>query len=152
MKITIERPTRADVIALLDEHLHDMRVTSPPESVHALDHSALLAADVTFFTARENGALLACGALLEHSAQLGEVKSMRTSALARGKGVARAVLAELIRHGTERGYTELKLETGSEPYFAAAVRLYERTGFVVCAPFANYVTDPNSIYMARRIS
>jgi len=39
-----------------------MFATSPAESVHALDHSALSAPSITFWTAREAGGLLGCGA------------------------------------------------------------------------------------------
>lgn len=63
--ILIERdsPARDDVRLLLSEHLADMFATSPAESVHALDHSALSAPSISFWTAREDGALLGCGAL-----------------------------------------------------------------------------------------
>ena len=41
MEIGLDDPRRADVLALLHEHLTEMRATSPPESVHALDAGAL---------------------------------------------------------------------------------------------------------------
>ena len=85
--ISIDRdsPARDDVHLLLSEHLADMFATSPAESVHALDHSALSAPSVTFWTAREDGNLLGCGALklLDSPAgpqRHGEIKSMRTTA------------------------------------------------------------------------
>jgi putative acetyltransferase len=58
--ISIDRddPTRQDVHQLLSEHLADMFATSPAESVHALDHSALSSPSITFWTAREAGGLL----------------------------------------------------------------------------------------------
>ena len=46
-----------EVARLLSEHLADMFATSPAESVHALDHSALSGPSVTFWTAREEGEL-----------------------------------------------------------------------------------------------
>jgi putative acetyltransferase len=49
------------------------------------------------------------------------------------------------------GYTRLFLETGSQEFFAPARRLYERHGFEVCAPFAGYVPDPNSVFMTRKL-
>jgi putative acetyltransferase len=58
-----DSPARADVHRLLSEHLADMFATSPAESVHALDHSALSGPSITFWTAREEGELLGCGAL-----------------------------------------------------------------------------------------
>src|SRR5690348_5317989 len=39
--VAVDSPATPDVVALLDQHLADMYATSPAESVHALDHSAL---------------------------------------------------------------------------------------------------------------
>jgi putative acetyltransferase len=43
--------------------------------------------------------------------------------------------------------SRLSLETGSWAYFAPARALYERHGFVECAPFGEYREDPNSVFM-----
>lgn len=149
MQIAIDDPWRDDVRGLLDEHLADMWATSPPESVHALDHGALAGPGMTFWTAREDGVLLGCGALKELSPTAGELKSMRTRAQARGRGVAAAMVEHLVGEARRRGYGSVSLETGVEDYFAAARRLYERHGFVMCGPFDAYVPDPNSVFMTR---
>lgn len=143
-----DSPTLPDVRALLDEHLADMFATSPAESVHALDHSALVAPDITFWTAREQGLLLGCGALKALSATEGEIKSMRTTTAARRRGVARLLLAHVLTEARTRGYVQLLLETGSEEFFAPARALYQRHGFVECAPFGSYKADPHSTFMA----
>jgi len=145
-------PSRDDVRRLLDEHLTDMFATSPPESVHALDHSALLAPSVTFWTARDDdGTLLGCGALSELAlpadALQGEIKSMRTAAQARGRGVASAMLDVVLTEAKRREYSRVSLETGTQDYFAPARRLYARHGFQECGPFGDYSLDPNSVFM-----
>lgn len=152
--ISIDRdsPTRDDVHRLLSEHLADMFATSPAESVHALDHSALSAPSITFWTARDDGNLLGCGALklLDPAAGTGgqgEIKSMRTAATARGRGVATLVLRHILDDARSRNLERVYLETGTEDYFAPARRLYARHGFTECAPFADYVLDPNSVFM-----
>ncbi|MET1087602.1 MAG: GNAT family N-acetyltransferase [Arthrobacter sp.] len=152
--ISIDRddPTRSDVHQLLSEHLADMFATSPAESVHALDHSALSAPSITFWTAREDGGLLGCGALKllgSHtgSAIHGEIKSMRTTASARGRGVATMILRHILDDARARKLERIYLETGTEDYFAPARRLYVRNGFTECPPFAGYTLDPNSVYM-----
>ena len=53
------------------------------------------------------------------------------------------------RQARRRGYSRLSLETGSMPYFAPARALYARAGFAPCAPFGDYVEDPNSVFMTR---
>ena len=147
--VLIERddPFAPDVLLLLDEHLADMRATSPPESVHALEPGALVGPEMTFLTAREGGVLLGCGALKDLGGGEGEVKSMRTAAAARGKGVASALLGRIIDEARRRGFSALRLETGIEDYFAPARAMYAKFGFEPCGPFANYTDDPNSVYL-----
>lgn len=41
MKIILDDLKGPEIAALLTEHLEDMRATSPPESVHALDLDGL---------------------------------------------------------------------------------------------------------------
>ena len=50
-----------------------------------------------------------------------------------------------------RGYSRLSLETGSMDAFAPARQLYARFGFHACGPFADYVEDPNSVFMTRTL-
>lgn len=149
MRIELDDPLAPDVRALLDEHLAEMRRTSPPESVHALEPAALAAPEIVFLTARDDdGTLLGCGAVKTLSSAEAEVKSMRTAPEARGRGVAAAVLAEIVAVSRRSGADRLLLETGAEPFFDPAVRLYTRHGFVPTAPFADYTDDPHSRYLA----
>lgn len=151
VQIAVEDPSGLQVAAFLGEHLADMHATSPPESVHALDVEALRGATVTFWTAREGSVLLGCGALKEIAPGHGEIKSMRTTAVSRGRGVGAAMLAHLVATAQERGYSRLSLETGTQGYFAPARRLYLRHGFVECGPFAGYTLDENSAYFTREL-
>lgn len=145
--LRIDDPTLPDVRALLQDHLLDMMATSPAESVHTLDLAALCAPEVTFWTAREDGELLACGALKRLRAGQGEIKSMRTHLAARGRGIAARLLQHITAEARERGYHSLVLETGSVDFFAPARRLYLRQGFTERGPFADYVLDPYSVFM-----
>lgn len=136
-----------EVIALLAEHLDDMYATSPPESVHALDLDALRAPDITFFSAWAGTTLLGCGALRDLGGGHLEIKSMRTARHQRGHGTGTALLRHLLDEARRRGAVRVSLETGTEPYFAPARRLYARHGFVECAPFGSYRLDPNSVFL-----
>lgn len=151
--IDIERDdlSRPSVRALVAEHLADMHDTSPPESVHALGLDALREPAVTVWTAWGDGQLLGCGALKELAVDAGEIKSMRTAASARGRGVGAAVLTFLLDEAHRRGYRRVSLETGTQDYFAAARRLYERHGFTSCPPFGDYLPDPNSAFFTRSL-
>ena len=68
-----------EVAELLNEHLKDMALHSPPESIHALDLEALRKPEITFWSVWEGSALVGCGALKKLDAQHAEIKSMRTS-------------------------------------------------------------------------
>jgi putative acetyltransferase len=149
MEIRIDDLSGADIRALLDEHLTDMKRISPPESVHALPIEGLRKREVTFWSVWGNGELLGCGALKELDSGHGEIKSMRTVSRHLRKGVAKAVLEHIIGEAERRGYVRLSLETGAMPEFEPARQLYARAGFTFCGPFGDYVDDPNSVFMER---
>ncbi|NNG36091.1 GNAT family N-acetyltransferase [Nakamurella aerolata] len=151
LRIDLDDPLRADVLGLLTEHLADMHATSPACSVHALQPEALVGDGMVFLSARRAGVLLGIGALKRLSADHGELKSMRTTAAARGQGVAAAVLTRLLAQAAAAGMTRVSLETGAQDYFGAARRLYRRAGFVECAPFGDYRPDPNSVFFTRPV-
>lgn len=136
-----------EVIALLDLHAREMADHSPPGTCHFLDLSGLKTPDIVFLSAWDGKTLRGIGALKALDAHSGEVKSMRTAPDALGRGVGTAILRHIIRLARGRGYTALKLETGTGPLFDAAHRLYLRNGFAPCPPFADYVeTAFNSFY------
>lgn len=140
---------REEVAALLAEHLEEMMAISPRESVHALDLESLRAPEISFWTVWVGETLVGCGALKHISEFQGEIKSMRTARAHRGKGVATAVLSHMIGVARLRGYESLLLETGSMAEFEPARSLYLKHGFTFCPPFAEYVEDPNSVFMKK---
>ena len=151
MDIRLDDLTGPDIHALLEEHLAHMRQISPPESVHALDLAALRRPEITFWTVWQGETLLGCGALKALSGSHGEIKSMRTAQAHRRQGVARAMLEHILAEAQQRGYTRVSLETGALDAFHPAHRLYERFGFSSCEPFADYVADPNSVFMTKAL-
>jgi putative acetyltransferase len=151
MEIRLDDLSGPAVHALLIEHLESMRRLSPPESVHALEIEALRRPEITFWTAWSDTELLGCGALKELDPAHGEIKSMRTASGHKRKGVARNILIRIIEEARIRSYTRLSLETGSMQAFEPARRLYGSFGFTYCAPFADYIEDPNSVFMTLTI-
>lgn len=124
MEIRLDDPTRAEIAALLREHLDEMFAITPPESVHALELDELCRPDITFWAAWDGLALLGCGALSQLSAEHGEIKSMRTVGTRLRKGVASRVLEHMIAEAQRRAYSRLSLETGSMREFEAARNFY----------------------------
>ncbi|MTH69872.1 GNAT family N-acetyltransferase [Agromyces bracchium] len=129
-----------------------MFATSPAESVHALDVSGLSVPEVTLWTIGEGDDLLGCVALKQLDPAHGELKSMRTDAAARGRGLGARLLEYVLAEAKRRGYARLSLETGSEAFFRPARTLYAKYGFVECPPFADYALDPNSVFMTLELS
>ncbi|TGG91686.1 GNAT family N-acetyltransferase [Natronospirillum operosum] len=152
MEIRIDDLSDPRIAAFLDEHLTDMRATSPPESTHALDLDGLKKPDVTFWTAWVDSDLVGCGALKELTPTHAEIKSMRISSSLRGSGLASKLLTHILQEAEQRGYHKLSLETGSMEFFKPARRLYEKFGFQYCPPFADYREDPNSVFMELTIT
>ncbi len=152
MEIKIDDLSGSEIAEFLAEHLQDMRAVSPPESKHALDLDGLKKPEITFWIVWDESTLIGCGALKELDAEHAEIKSMRTAASHRGKGVASILLQHMLNESTQRGYRRLSLETGSMPFFKPARALYEKFGFQYCVPFSTYKDDPNSAFMTKQLS
>ncbi len=147
MQIRLGDLSDPQVIALLERHLARARAETAPGSAHALDLAGLRSADISFWAAWDHEQLLGVGALKRLSPDDGEVKSMYTSESARRRGIGSAVLRHLVAEARSCGLSRLSLETGSWEYFEPARAFYRRHGFVICAPFAAYKPDPNSVFM-----
>jgi putative acetyltransferase len=151
MRIEVDDLSRPEIHELLREHLRNMALHSPPESIHALDLEGLRKPEITFWSAWTEAGLLGCGALKALNAAHGEIKSMRTATGHLRRGVASRLLTHIVDEAKRRSYRRLSLETGAMPAFEPARRMYERFGFSYCAPFADYVEDPYSVFMTREL-
>ena len=147
MEIRLGGLETPQVAELLAEHLDEMRRYSPPESVHALDLERLRTPDLTFWSLWDGAEVLGCAALRELDATHGELKSMRTAAAHRRRGVAAALLDHVVAEARRRGYRRLSLETGSPAEFAPARAMYAAFGFTSCGPFGPYLDDEFSVFM-----
>lgn len=150
--ITRESPLGTDLALLMQRHSIDMWAETPPESIHMMDASQLDIPSVAFYVMREDGQARAMGAFKRLSDDHGEIKSMHVLVEHRGRGLSGLMVQHLIAEAQAVGITRLSLETGSQPIFAPARRLYEKAGFVECGPFDGYHLDPNSIFMTRTLA
>jgi putative acetyltransferase len=147
-KIKLDDLSGKEIFSLLQEHLEDMKATSPPESKHALDLDGLKDPSVKFWTIWDDTELAGCGAFKILDSEHAEIKSMRTSNQYQNKGVASKLLIHIIEQAKLFGLKTLSLETGSMDYFVPAHGLYKKHGFSFCGPFSNYKADPNSKFMS----
>jgi GNAT superfamily N-acetyltransferase len=69
---------------------------------------------------------------------------------ARGRGVARALLAELERAAVELGGSRVRLETGDQQ--PEAVALYASAGYLRIPGFGIYADEPGNICLAKELA
>jgi putative acetyltransferase len=152
VRIAVDDLTGPQIAGFLEEHVREMRATTPPESKHALDLESLRGPDITFWSVTDGGTVVGCGALKRLDASHAEVKSMRTLAARKRSGIASLILGHILAEARRMGFTRLSLETGSAEFFAPARRLYEKFGFTYCEPFADYRPDPLSVFLTRTLA
>ncbi|GAA4461141.1 GNAT family N-acetyltransferase [Phytohabitans houttuyneae] len=114
----------------------------PLPSAADIDHF-LVAADPA------SGVALACGALRRLDATSAEIKRMYVVPHARGTGVATALLRALEAAAVARGWTTIRLETGT--FQPDAQRFYVREGYTPIPLFGVYVGSPVSLCYERKL-
>lgn len=118
---------------------------------HALQAEALHDPGIQVWSIWRGENPVAVGALRSVSSSHGELKSMFVAESARGEGLGRVLLDQLIEVAKDCKMKRLSLETGASDYFDAARRLYRHNGFEVCEAFADLPPHPDSVFMTREI-
>jgi GNAT superfamily N-acetyltransferase len=96
------------------------------------------------------GTPMGCGALRRLDDTSAEVKRMYVEKSARGTGVATAVLRALEQAAVDRGWTTVRLETGTgQP---DAIRFYEREGYTPIPLYGDYIGSEVSLCYQRVLS
>jgi putative acetyltransferase len=132
-----------EVRSLVDELETLLSAEYPPEQRHGLALDAIFQPHIRFFLARLRGAVVGCGGVAIFS-DFAEVKRMYVRDVARGQGVADAILARIEEEVRDVGLSLLRLETGDRQ--VAATRFYARAGFRRCQAFGAYtLMSPQSI-------
>jgi len=150
--VRTDDPRSSAVAQLIAYHHANAHKNSPPGFSFVLGPEALAVPGVTFFTAWDGDSLAGMGAIKDLGDGAAEIKSMRTAPDHLRKGVAAAILAEIVATARTAGFRRLNLETGSTEEFAAALALYRGAGFVDCAAFADYPADSAfNCYMTREL-
>jgi putative acetyltransferase len=106
-----------------------------PHQRHGVALEQLFGPDMRFFLARLDGLACGCGGVAL-CGDYAEVKRMFISAKARGRGVAKALLARIEDEARAALLPLLYVETGIHQH--EAIGLYEKAGFRRCDPFGPY--------------
>jgi len=136
---------------LLRIHFIELRSVSPEGSSHVLDVQGLRVPSIKFWSLWENNDLIGCGALKTLSEEHGEFKSIRIHDNFRKLGKGINVINHLINEARKLKIKRLSIETGAGDFFIPARKLFKKTGFTLCEPFAHYKEDINSVYLTMLI-
>jgi GNAT superfamily N-acetyltransferase len=98
-----------------------------------------------FVVGFEHGIPVCCGGIKQLPDGACEIKRMFVVPDARGRGVARALLAELEERARGLGYRLARLDTG--PRQTTAQRIYERAGY---EPIGNFNDNPVATYFGEK--
>ena len=141
-----------EVNELLTKHFVELRAASPEGSTHVLDIPGLKVPSIKFWSLWNDKKLIGCGALKFLDKEHGEFKSIRIHDNFRKQGQGINVINHLINEAKKLKIKRLSIETGSSDFFIPARKLFKKTGFTVCEPFAQYKEDINSVYLTKLIS
>jgi putative acetyltransferase len=151
-----QRPDHPEVIALLDALDAYLASLYEPEANHILDVRALLAPEVHFIAAWCGPTAVGCGAVRRMPAEAetagvpyGEIKRMYVVPEARGQRIGERVMQVLEVSLKAQGIKLALLETGADQH--AAMRLYERAGYVRRGPFGGYPDNGLSVFYEKRL-
>ncbi len=154
--IAEERPDQPEVMALLaalDRYLGSLYA---PGANHILSVDELLAPDISFFVAREQGEAVGTAACRRMAGEpatgghaYGEVKRMYVDPSRRGRRLGARLLDALEDRLRRDGYRLALLETGRDQ--AEAVKRYQRAGYAPRGPFGGYPDNGLSLFMAKAL-
>ena len=139
------------VNALLIKHFIELRAASPEGSAHVLDIPGLRISSIKFWSLWNEEKLIGCGALKFLDKEHGEFKSIRIHDNFRNQGHGINVINHLIKEAKKLKIKRLSIETGAGDFFIPARKLFKKTGFTLCEPFAHYKEDINSVYLTMLI-
>jgi GNAT superfamily N-acetyltransferase len=135
---SLDGPAGRELLAELDQDLNERYGDDETVNVHPEE---FLPPDGIFLVVRDGEEPLACGGYRRIADDTAEIKRMYVRPQARGKGLARLVLARLEESAGAAGYRQLWLETGlAQP---EAMALYESSGYQRIAPFGQFSWAPD---------
>ncbi len=158
MNISDESPDKLDVVRMIVELDTYQKALCPPESHHGLNIAELLSANMIFLVARsqrrfDKGEPMGCGGVEFYREQgtefVSELKRMYTVPQFTRQGVAAAILRALEIRAMHRHSRVMRLETGVRQH--AAIKFYEKQGYVERGPFHRYLEDPHSVFMEKKL-
>jgi GNAT superfamily N-acetyltransferase len=113
-----------------------------------IDAAEFIAPNGLFVVVHDDGVPIGMGGWRRYGDDgVGELKRMYVRESARGRGIARLLLAHLERTAAESGIRRLVLETGvAQP---EAIALYRSAGYVDVPSFGYYIDHDDSVHLGK---
>jgi putative acetyltransferase len=150
VKVSEERADSIEALNLIEQTRRYMKSLYSDGPVHQFDPYVDAAPPGVFVVARVDGKAVGCGALRPLEGHVGEVKRVFVLPECRRMGIAGRIMAVLEDKGLQKGFTTLRLETGTKQ--PEAIALYDFLGYRRIPPFGEYVSDPYSICFEKDLS
>ena len=147
-----------DAARLIEEVQQEYVVRYGGRDDSPLDPAGFAPPGGLFLVGYLGGTGVVCGGWRAHGPDVGtgastgagtdaEIKRMYVAPAARGRGLARRMLAELERTARAAGYHRLILETGSKQ--PEAVGLYRSSGYTEIPAYGYYACSPHSMHFGK---
>ena len=149
MTVAIEPVRQPDVERLLALGEVFARSLYPPDECFLLDIAELDRPEVTVFVARVDLDAMGMVAVVDGGDGSVEIKRLFIEDRARGRGLARELIAAVEQHARDAGATVIRLETG--PRSDAALALYRTSGYRDIPLFGQYIGSASSVCMEKRL-
>jgi GNAT superfamily N-acetyltransferase len=146
MRIEVVDYSSPEAAELIEEVQHEYVLRYGGRDDAPVDPAEFAPPKGLFLVGYLDGTAAACGGWRSHGSEA-EIKRMYVRQNGRGRGLARAVLAELERTALAAGHRRMILETGSKQ--PEAVALYRSAGYTAVPAFGYYADTPLSIHLGK---
>ena len=146
MEIGVTAYDHPDAVALIAEVQQEYVVRYGGQDGTPVDPAEFAPPRGLFLVAYVDGTAAACGGWRALDTNV-ELKRMYVVPAFRGRGLARALLAELERTAAVAGYRRVVLETGSKQ--PEAIALYTSSGYEPVARFGYYADAQGAVHLGK---
>jgi GNAT superfamily N-acetyltransferase len=146
VQIEVTSYDHPDAVALIADVQQEYVVRYGGEDSTPVDPAEFAPPDGLFLVAYVDGTPAACGGWRAHGTDA-ELKRMYVAPAFRGRGLARAVLAELERTAGEAGFRRVILESGQRQ--PEALALYRSSGYEPVPSFGVYADSPEAVHLGK---
>jgi putative acetyltransferase len=138
-----------DALELIGELDKELLQRYPSSSIHTLDLDRITNESGLFLVRYVSEIAVACCSFCEIEPSVGEIKRVFVKSQYRRKGIAEQMMKYLEEQAVEHGFKLLRVETGAKQ--PEAIAMYQKLGYYDIPKYGEYINDPNSICMEKRL-